>query len=219
MVLFYRGVGRFLPPIAATVDGDGRVTVDTPGNQPIGDMILFRNARGRIAYEVRHAVGGQVTVDPEVVHQEPTSELEWLLLAHGLYPDEASAMLETWRDSWFEEGTRLIYIVSRREIDTILPLDITPVPADIARVFVGRMELVTPGALNEVKAALLANDVATLRRHGRFLQTIGRRIVAESPRADRTFLQQRLNDAYSAMGAQQDACADSRSVLTVVRER
>lgn len=207
--LFYRGVGRFLPPITATVDGDGQVSVTTPADQPVGDVILFRNVRGRKAYEVRRAADGQVTVDPQVVDQEPASELERLLLAQGLYPDEASAMLDTWRDSWFEEGTRLIYIVPRREIDRILPLQITPAPTEVARVFVGRMELVTPDMLKTIKAALLASDAATLRAYGRFLEPIGRRIVAESSRDDRALLQRRLNGAYATMMAPQDACVSA----------
>ena len=37
-------------------------------------------------------------------------------------------MIETWRDSWFEEGARLFYLVPQRTIATVLPLDITPRP-------------------------------------------------------------------------------------------
>ena len=103
--LFYRGVGRFALPIAATVDVDGKVAVRDPSGQPVGDIIVFDNHRGRIVYEVRRVVGGEVVVDPPVANQEPTLELEKLLLANGLYPEEASAMIETWRGSWFEEGT------------------------------------------------------------------------------------------------------------------
>jgi hypothetical protein len=154
---------------------------------------------------VRRAIGGQVVADPQVVDREPTTELERLLLARGLYAAEANAMLETWRDSWFEEGTRLIYVVPRSEVDAILPLHIEPAPDEVARVFVGRMELVTPDTLKEITAALLANDAATLRRFGRFLEPIGRRIVAESPREDRALLQQRLNKADTG-GAPPDAC-------------
>ena len=53
-------------------------------------------------------------------------------------------MVETWRDSWFEEGSRLIYSVPPRVIDDALPLQVEPVPSQIARVFVGRIELITP---------------------------------------------------------------------------
>ena len=30
-------------------------------------------------------------------------------------------MVETWRDSWFEEGARLIYIMPSRSVDAVLP--------------------------------------------------------------------------------------------------
>ena len=204
--LFYRGVGRFALPIAATVDADGRVTVRNPRGQPVGDVILFDNHGGRIVYEVRRALGGQVIVDPQVADQKPTTELENLLLANGLYADEASAMIETWRDSWFEEGTRVIYIVPRLAIDTILPLEIEPTPASVARVFVGRMELVTPATKKEIKDALLANHLATLQSRGRFLEAIGRRIVTESAPGDRALLERRLRDASSTWVTPQDGC-------------
>src|SRR4029453_4648055 len=166
------------------IDERGIVGITTPPGQPAGDVILLTNDRGRIAYQVQRAADGVVGVEPRIPGH-PTAELERLLLAHGLFPAEASAMLDTWRDSWFEEGTRLFYIVPSHEIDAILPLHIAPPPAALTRVFVGRMEIVTPSTLKEVKAALLANDLEALRRHGRFLQAIGRRIVAESTRVDR----------------------------------
>jgi hypothetical protein len=204
--LFYRGVGRFQPPIAATVDADGKVTVRETRGQPLGDIILFDNHQGRIVYEVRRAMGDQVVIEAQVADQEPTLELEQMLLAKGLYPEEASAMIETWRDAWFEEGTRLFYLVPRPTIDTILPLEIDPAPAGVARVFVGRMELVTPTTRKEIKDALLANHPATLRTYGRFLQAIGRRIVTESSPGDRALLERRLQDAASTWVPPQDSC-------------
>src|SRR5439155_31129 len=81
-------------------------------------------------------------------------ELEALLVSHGLYPREARAMVETWRDSWFEEGTRLLYLVHPKAIAAVVPLEISPVPAHIERVFVGRMEIVTPATKEEVEAAI-----------------------------------------------------------------
>jgi hypothetical protein len=204
--LFYRGVGRFPLPIAATVDADGKVAVRNPGGEPIGDLILFDNHRGRMVYEVRRVLDGRTIVDPEVADREPTLELEMMLLANGLYPEEATAMIESWRDSWFEEGTRLFYIVPPPAIDTILPLEIDPTPAGIARVFVGRMELVTPATKEIVTDALLSNQPTTLRAYARFLQVIGRRIVAESAPGDRAALHQRLQSAYSSWATPQSRC-------------
>jgi len=208
--LFYRGVGRFALPIAATVAGDGTVAVRNPGGTLTGDVILFENVRGRIAYEVRRASSGYATVDRRVADQEPALQLESMLLANGLYREEATAMIETWRDSWFEEGMRLFYIVPRPAIETILPLEIAPAPADVARVFVGRMELVTPTTTQTIADALFGNDVATLRKHGRFLQAIGRRIVSASAPGDRAPLERRLQQTYSAWGTPQAECDGER---------
>jgi hypothetical protein len=193
--LFYRGVGRMALPIAATVDGDGHVAVKNPGGLPLGDVILFKNEHGHIAYDVLRDL---TTVDPAVEGREPTTELEGMLEAHGLYAEEARAMIDTWRDSWFEDGTRLIYIVPRPAIDAALPLAITPPPAGTVRVFVGRMELVTRSIVNDIRTALLAGDGATLQRYGRFLDAMGRRVIAESAPDERERLTQRLQQSNVA---------------------
>jgi hypothetical protein len=142
--LFYRGVGGFEPPISARVARDGKVIVTNRNGEPVDDVILFENRAGAIAYQARHTSRTQVTLDPPVVDGEfatPQVELERILIAHGLFPKEATAMVDTWRDSWFGEGTRLFYIVSRRAVDATLPLEIDPVPVNVVRVFVGRLEL------------------------------------------------------------------------------
>jgi len=92
-------------------------------------------------------------------------------------------------------------------IDSVLPLDINPPADDVARVFVARTELVTPAAKNEITRALLANDFPALAKYGRFLEPIGRRIVANASAADRMLLQQRLQSAYAAMMTFRDPCA------------
>jgi hypothetical protein len=52
-------------------------------------------------------------------------------------------MLETWRLSYFEsEGLRVFFLLPRRWTDGYLPLSIST-PADITRVMVGRVELVS----------------------------------------------------------------------------
>src|SRR6266576_1709619 len=47
--------------------------------------------------------------------------------SQGLCQDEAHAMVEAWRDSWFEEGSRLLHIVPAAFVDGVLPLSINPV--------------------------------------------------------------------------------------------
>jgi len=97
---------------------------------------------------------------------------EGILVDQGLYPDEAHAMVETWRDSWFEEGSRLIYIVPRRFIDNVLPITINPAPGQIVRVFVGRLEIVTPATAQAIETAVASDDEVTLNKFGRFLEPI-----------------------------------------------
>jgi len=99
-------------------------------------------------------------------------DLEEILVGQSLYRDEAHAMVETWKDSWFEERNRLIYILPRGFIDNVLPLTIDPEPGQIVRVFVGRLEIVTPATAMAVTAAVARNDEATLHKYGRFLEPI-----------------------------------------------
>jgi hypothetical protein len=102
---------------------------------------------GLLGYRNAGAIEGAVTLDPPSLDGSLPLlryDLETALIAQGLFPREAQAMVETWRDSWFEEGSRLIYIVPSRAIDDALPLQVEPVPSQTARVFVGRIELITP---------------------------------------------------------------------------
>jgi len=119
--------------------------------------------------------------------------LERILVSAGLYQKEAAAMVETWRDSWFEEGARLLYIVPRQSVDAILPLDIVPQPKDVARVFVGRVELFTSRTLSDVKTALENRDRAAVKMHGRFFYPIFERIVADLPPASVAAFRQNLD--------------------------
>ena len=90
-------------------------------------------------------------------------------------------MLETWRESWFTEGTRLFYLVPQATVDAILPLQIEPRPAQVARVFVGRLEVITPATENAVIQAIRKNDGLALSAHSRFLEPIVQRILASRP--------------------------------------
>jgi hypothetical protein len=63
------------------------------------------------------------------------------LIAQGLYADEAEAMLNTWRASYFQKaGLRVFYIVPRAWTDYFLPLEFS-VPARVNRVIVGRIDI------------------------------------------------------------------------------
>jgi hypothetical protein len=76
--------------------------------------------------------------------------------ANGLYDDEATAMVNTWKRQWFRTpGPRLLYIAPQSWTDRSIPLAVDPKPESTKRVMVIRVEILTP----EIEAA----DVAALR--------------------------------------------------------
>jgi len=207
--LFYRGVGQFAPPIAAIVQADGTIVVSTPQNTPIGDVLLFENRRGAMAFDVRKIATGRATLDRPALDDAgvtPQRELARILMAHGLYEKEAQAMVDTWSDSWFEEGARLLYIAPRPMVDAIVPLTVTPTPIDVARVFVGRMELVTPVTRRDVRLALAADDRQMLQTYGRFLKPIADRVLAEVSPLDRELLAGRMKAVAASWEIPPSSC-------------
>jgi hypothetical protein len=172
-MIFYRGVGSFSPPVRPAFASDGRIEIRNAGAEPITAIILFENRNGKIGYRIiRHLDVGAARADmPELNGDVETlrQDLAATLVEFGLYRKEAAAMIETWRDSWFEEGMRIFYIVPRATVDSLLPLAISPAPSGTARVFVGRVEVLSPAMRQTIETALGAGDVAALKKYGRFL--------------------------------------------------
>ena len=173
--LFYRGVAAFPVPISASLEASGSVRVRNRLEAEIPNTIFFERRGDKVGYRIGGSVKTDSTVDPPELTSSADNlsrDLEGLLVAQGLYQDEAQAMLETWRGSWFEEGSRLLYLVPESLVNEVLPLSIHPAPAQIRRVFVGRIELVTTATKNAVEQALASHDAATLQKYNRFLEPI-----------------------------------------------
>ena len=200
--LFYRGIGRFPPPLTATIRPDGSVDVRSVSSEPVGTIVLFENRRGTIGYRVARSASHQLTIEQPSASGGDLAglqrELERILAAQGLYEKEAAAMVATWRDSWFEEGARLFYIAPKSLIDAVLPLQIKPNPTEVARVFVGRVELVTPRTMQDVKDAIVANDFNGFASYERFMGPITARIRAEVSPTERPAWDRRVREAYAS---------------------
>jgi hypothetical protein len=180
--LFYRGVSASSLPISARPTPDGRIVIESLGEHQIPNAILFERRGERVGYCLTGPINGATTVNPPVLNGNIDSlygDLEEILVGQGLYRDEAHAMVETWKESWFEEGSRLIYIVPSGFVEKVLPLTIDPRPGQIVRVFVGRLELVTPATAMAVRIALAHNDETTLNKYARFLEPILQTIKQE----------------------------------------
>ena len=182
--LFYRGLGTFDLPLAATCEG-AQVRMRNAGAERVTRLILFENHAGRIGYRVLNSLTGATVVQRPALDQSMNDlerELAAMLTAEGLYEKEAWAMINTWRDSWFEEGLRLFYIVPRKTTDAVLQLRIEPLPTELKRVLVGRMELITPEMeqaimeqvtrLGSSSSAVQGAAMQMLREHGRFAEPI-----------------------------------------------
>jgi len=170
-VLFYRGMGNFEVPVEAVAQVNGAV-LRNKGVAAIPLAILFENQSGRIGYRIVRNLKDSVSLhapDLDASFDSLRSELTASLEQAGLYPKEAAAMIETWRDSWFEPGMRVIYLMPRSTVDQVLPLRVTPAPKETTRVFVGRVEMLSAWAERSIRGAMEANDTKVLDQFERFL--------------------------------------------------
>ena len=173
--LFYRGVSAATPPLTATQDPSGQLVIKNLSRNEIPTIVLFERHGNKLGYRWARSLTDETVLDPPDLTGNLDSlcaDLEGVLVNQGLYADEAHAMVETWRDSWFEEGSRLIYLVPRSFVDKVLPLLIGPAPEHLERVFVGRLEIVTPQTARTVETAFAANDESTLNKYKRCVEPI-----------------------------------------------
>lgn len=193
--LFYRGVGTFELPLSVKLEGENVVLRNT-GKDEIAHLIIFENRGGKIGYRLCDTFTGEMT------HEHPSldknmdallQDLKQILTASGLYEKEALAMIKTWRDSWFEEGMRVFYILPNKTTDTILPVTIEPKPTELVRVLVGRAEVITPemernvrqqvGLLKDASPAVRLEAKETIRKYGRFSEPILKRLLEQETNA------------------------------------
>lgn len=190
--LFYRGAGTFDLPISVTKSGD-EVTVRTSGEIPF--VAAFENRAGQIRCVMKKEAKGEVTLNlkhsPWGIRTEfVAGKLEEALRDQELYLKEAEAMIRTWRDSWFEEGVRVFYIVPRKVTDSVLPLTIEPRPKELVRVLVGRVEILTPEMEQAIRDLVekLGDDsiesreasTKALAKYGRFAEPLLKRVLASA---------------------------------------
>ena len=194
--LFYRGVGNFDLPLSVRPAED-KVVIKNVGEENVRKVVLFENRGGRIGYQISDLPvdlsSSEVTLARPELRGDLSDlrrEMKAMLISEGLYEKEAEAMLNTWRDSWFEEGLRVFYIMPRKTTDTVLPIDIDPQPAGLVRVLVGRTEMVTPEmekrvtkqlkTLNDPSVSVRETALKEINRYGRFSESILTEILSHT---------------------------------------
>jgi hypothetical protein len=154
--VFYRGVGHLVPSVKVTRSTDGatlQISADSPDDlrslwlvdvKPDGRCALRSLAASPPA---DHLITASGFSDSEYsVHNlvRVRQSLGSAITAAGLLPDEANALLNTWETSYFRRpGLRLFFLVPRAWTDRVLPVHLS-VDADVTRVMIGRIEIVTP---------------------------------------------------------------------------
>ena len=203
--LFYRGVSLASPPLSALVLPNGQIEAMNQTADQIQKLILFERRGDNIGYREINSLREGALLNPPILDASLDSllaDLQDSLVSAGLYPEEAHAMLESWKDSWFEEGARLIYIVPSSFVEKVLPLTIQPQPAAIRRVFVGRMELLTPATQRAIETAAASGDQTTLALYGRFLAPMLETILRKEPdTALAKYLSSALSNTYRTQSA------------------
>jgi hypothetical protein len=203
--IFYRGLSCVAPPVDVTADSEGQVGLASGlGRVAVAFAVEMEPTQGRFARlgpvepdKPAHAnLGSRAFVPRQRVEEELATALEKELAAAGLNDDEARAMVQTWRKAWFRDpGTRVLYLVPREYVDRVLALDISPAPEQLARVFVGRLEYMTPAAQQRFAAAVKESAspdqerqraaLAELAARGRFLEASLRLVQNSDDRAVR----------------------------------
>lgn len=182
--IFYRGLGRFDMPVRTKSTGGNAFTITNESDDALPAVfVLHVSARGGTVRNLGELPAGGTVVASPTPKEMPLANYEEAahrqvkeaLVASGLYEDEALAMVNTWRRSYFKTpGTRVLYVAPRSWTDKLLPLRVSPQPDEIVRTLVGRIEVMTAEdearTLEQIDMAAREGEelAVVLERMGRF---------------------------------------------------
>ena len=205
--LFYRGLGTFLPPLEVCARQDERsglaLTLRNRGPSPLQALFAVQVQDQAIQFTaladlpgdaVRTVAGSPIfrsSLPLDTGVPQVKRALAAALVAAGLYAKEADAMVNTWERSYFRtEGLRMLYVLPRRTVDELIPIQIRPAPSNLVRVMVGRLEVLTPDREQQISRFLTdlgaresqkrSAASAGLARLGRLGEPALRRVLAST---------------------------------------
>ncbi len=166
--LFYRGVGTFPMPLEAKSRDDDKtglhLILNNHQNLSLHGMYAVQVENNLIRFAALPDLAGNSSgkLDMGSIPSAPLplsegvaevkSAVAATLMAAGLYPKEAQAMVNNWERSYFRtEGLRILYVVPRETVDGVLPIQFRPKPDKLVRVMLGRVELLTPQRENQIE--------------------------------------------------------------------
>ena len=166
--LFYRGVGNFDAPLRVISDEEHETyklrsnfgqTLSASKKIAVGPLWLVNIRKGGVcAYRTIDSIQVSGDKDEDLFAgrrdfaaddyaegnlDRLSTDMHRALMAEGLFADEATAMLDTWKRAYFKSpGLRLFFLVPRVWTDYYLPLTLSR-PANVERVMVARIELIS----------------------------------------------------------------------------
>jgi hypothetical protein len=206
--LFYRGLGEARLPVRLDSRQNGTLELDS--DQTLGEgvrqVFVLRIENGRGAYRFFPALkpGERVSsVIPSMTQARPLAEftraiaddLTARLAESGLYAKEARAMVNTWTTSYFQtDGIRALFVMPQCWTDAFIPMTVKPLPQQIVRVMVGRLEVLTHDREKLAETAIhdLTSNVSGKRQRafrylheqGRYVEPIVRRVLKTTTNDD-----------------------------------
>jgi hypothetical protein len=190
--IFYRGVGHFKTDLEVTSKNDSLNFLNKGelishvyllnSNGSTGDIIDL----GQLEANVQLGVSDKLVNQLKSTHlsqqdfiKKSRSLIIKSLVENGLYSDEATAMLDTWEQSYLKNnGLRVLYILNRSEVEKILPMNIAPMPKTLNRVFIGRIEVLTEKEENKLfNDVLKSKDMFQIEKLGRMAHPIANRLL------------------------------------------
>lgn len=150
--IFYRGVANFDIPVETKFTNDTELVVKNSGSNTLSKVFVYEKKQdgSEFIWWSGEMKGGaeekiNLTTKPPRKSELIRHQFEQALKNAGLYEKEARAMLATWEESYFQRpGLRVFWIVPDQMVNKLLPLKISPRPAETKRVFMGRVDLLTP---------------------------------------------------------------------------
>jgi hypothetical protein len=206
--LFYRGLGTFSLPLQVVSTEDSSrgglvLRLQNGAKQPLTQAFAVSVEKNTIRFAAlgdlpggaSRDVSAEAVLSTEAPLDDGVSrvkeEVATALVSGGLYPKEARAMVNTWEKSYFRtDGLRLLYVLPRQTVDSVIPIEIKPVPDQLVRVMVGRVEVLTPQMERQIESYIsrlgdkqfnvrhAASD--ELARLGRITEPVLRRVAAKT---------------------------------------
>ncbi|MBI2444567.1 MAG: hypothetical protein HYV42_05010 [Candidatus Magasanikbacteria bacterium] len=167
--IFYRGVANFDIPVETKFTNDNELVIKNNGPHTLSQVFVYEKKTDGSEYiwwngEMKNGTEQKINFGVQSPAKADFAIFERALMDGGLYKKEAKAMLATWEQSYFKHpGLRIFWIVPEQKTNELLPLKISPKPTETKRVFMGRIDLLTPTFEKELLQAYQQNS--SLKRY------------------------------------------------------